>query len=503
MAQDDVLIIGAGPAGLTAAYELLEHTSYRPIVIEADPWIGGLSRTVCHHGNRMDIGGHRFFSKSDRVTEWWLRFLPQQGAPEPDPAHTDAVMLLRQRLSRILFAGKLFDYPIGLNRTTIANLGLGRMVKIAASYAKARIHPRRPVASLEDFFINHFGEELYATFFRDYTAKVWGVPCREIPPEWGAQRVKQLSLLKIVLHALRYMLPGSRATAQVETSLIDAFLYPKLGPGQLWETAAERIVERGGQVLTGQRVVGIKTDGDRVTGVEIEEAATGVRRSMAGAYVLSSMPVRDLVAAMPAPVPAAVSAVAQGLQYRDFMTVGVLATRLRNPGAASEEAIPDNWIYVQEPERQVGRLQFFHNWSPYLVADPATAWIGMEYFCAEGDAFWSSSDETVADFAIGELAQMGMVDPADVRDSVVIRVPKAYPAYFGTYADFAIVRQYLDRFDNLFLIGRNGMHRYNNIDHSMLTAMAAMEGIANGNCTKAPLWAVNTEEAYLESKGAC
>lgn len=537
MERKTALIIGAGPAGLTAAYELLDRTDVLPIVVEATGDIGGISRTVCHRGNRMDIGGHRFFSKSDRVMQWWLNILPRQGAPArddlelgraveqattvrqrplrspmaitrpaPNPEREDRVMLARSRLSRILFLRKFFDYPITLSRRTVANLGWRRMARIGASYIHARLFLPRPVVTLEDFFIRQFGRELYETFFRDYTAKVWGRPCREIPADWGAQRVKGLSLSKAVGHALQRLTRRTPDGDQkgVETSLIESFLYPKFGPGQLWETVAAQVREQGGQLYLHTQAEKLLTAGKRVTGLKVIDTRSGERRMIAADYVLSSMPIRDLVAGFAEPPPDAVRRTATALPYRDFITVGVLARRLRLANDTTRPTlnglVPDNWIYIQEPDVRVGRLQIFNNWSPYLVADPDTVWLGMEYFCNEGDALWRQPDDAFARLAVAELAQIGVADAADVLDTVVIRVPKAYPAYFDAYADFAVVREYLDRFTNLFLIGRNGMHRYNNQDHSMLTAMVAVDNIRDGASDKADLWAVNAEEEFHESK---
>ena len=537
MTKQIALIIGAGPAGLTAAYELLAKTDITPVLFEASGEIGGISRTTEYRGNRMDIGGHRFFSKSDRVMNWWLNILPMQGAPAiddrllgrtvdvaqtvqqrrlgsptietlpaPDPELCDEVMLVRSRLSRILFLRKFFDYPVTLSRTTVANLGMLRMAKIAAGYLRARCCPIAPEVSMEDFFINRFGTELYATFFRDYTEKVWGVSCKEIPAEWGAQRVKGLSLSKTLLHAVKSLVSHAPVTAQkqVETSLIESFIYPKFGPGQLWETVARQVREQGAQLYLHTRVIGVQAEGTRVTGVEIENTATGTRAVIHGDFVISTMPVKELIAGFrPAP-PEPVQAVASGLQYRDFLTVGVLAKKLLLPNNTGQKTlnnmVPDNWIYIQEPDVRVGRLQLFNNWSPYMVADLNTAWVGMEYFCTEGDALWRQPDTDICPFAVSELAQIGVVDPADVRDTTLIRVKKAYPAYFGSYSDFPVIREFTDRFENLFLIGRNGMHRYNNMDHSMLAAMAAVESIIQGRTDKSPLWAVNAEDAYHEEQ---
>lgn len=524
------LIIGAGPAGLTAAYELLDKTEIIPIVLEASDEIGGISRTVAYKGNRLDIGGHRFFSQSDQVLAWWLKLVPLQCAPawddrllerpvaappiaapvmdtcvHADPEKDDVVMLVRNRLSRIFFMRKFFNYPVTLSRSTIANFGVIRMIKITASYLRARIFPIKPVVSLADYYTNQFGAVLYRTFFQDYTHKIWGVPCEDIPAEWGAQRVKGLSLAKILRHALKNILPAKATPEQpTETSLIESFLYPKYGPGQLWETAAAQVEQQGGEVRLHTRVVGIINEGDRITGVEVEDQRTGERITLPGDYLFSSMPIRDLITAFRTPVPAPAQRVAAGLHYRDFMTVGVLTKRLlleNQTGIKTvHNIIPDNWIYIQEADVRVGRLQLFNNWSPYMVADPDTVWVGMEYFCTEGDEMWCRDDAEFMEFAISELASIGMIDPADVLDSTIIRVRKAYPAYFGTYSELQVVRDYTDQFENLFLIGRNGMHRYNNMDHSMLTAMAAVQCVAEGTTDKERIWSVNTEDEYHERR---
>ncbi len=484
------VIVGAGPAGLTAAYELLTRTDIVPTVLEASEDIGGISKTVHYKGNRIDIGGHRFFSKSERVMRWWADVFPIEAAPEPDPKHTDKVMLRRDRLSRIFFLGKFFPYPIRLTLDVMRKLGALRAFKICLSYLMVRLRPIRPERSLEDFFINRFGRELYLTFFKGYTEKVWGAPCAEISPEWGAQRIKGLSVGRAVSHAIRQSLGGGQPA--VETSLIENFLYPKLGPGQLWEEVAARVQQRGGKVITGAEVVGVETSGRRVTAVTAKDRQTGGLQRHEADWFFSTMPVRELVAAMGEAVPQDVRDAAAGLQYRDFMTVGLLLKKLKTP-------VPDNWIYVQERGVRIGRLQVFNNWSPWLVADPeGTVWLGLEYFCTEGDGMWSMPDDEFARFAIGELASIGLIDPADVLDHKVLRVPKAYPAYIGGYDRFGVVRRYLDGLENLFLIGRNGMHRYNNMDHSMLTAMAAVENIIAGRTDKTNIWAINAEDDYHE-----
>jgi len=535
--QRVAVIVGAGPAGLTAAYELLDRTDVHPVIYEMSGDIGGISKTVDYKGNRIDLGGHRFFSKSDKVMQWWQNILPLQGAPAkddlalgrkvplaetasrrrirepqpritpaPDPEATDEVMLVRGRLSRIFFTRKLFDYPITLSATTLAKLGAWRSTKIAASYIAAQLRQIRPETTLEHFFTNRFGGELYRTFFRDYTQKVWGMPCSQISPEWGAQRVKGLSLTKAVVHALKGLVSRDSSVDQksTETSLIGQFLYPKLGPGQMWEEVARQVREAGGEILMRRRVVGITLDGERVTAVTVRNEETGATETRQADYVLSTMPIKELVAALGDGVPKEVRRVADGLCYRDFMTVGLLLRKLklradeRHPTVHG--SIADNWIYIQDGDVDVGRLQVFNNWSPYMVADENTIWLGTEYFCQEGDALWSRPNEEMAAHAVEELAKVGIIDPDDVLDAAVLRMPKAYPAYFGTYDQIDVVRRYTDSIQNLFLIGRNGMHRYNNQDHSMLSAMEAVRSIANGITSKDAIWSVNTEQEYHEEK---
>ena len=516
------IIVGAGPAGLTAALELLQRTDIQPIVLEKSACMGGISRTVNYKGNRIDIGGHRFFSKSDRVMNWWLEHLPLEAAVAPSTriayqgkarslaaragngsstvVHDDKVMLLRRRRSRIYFLRQFFDYPIQLSADTIRKLGLTRTARIGLSYARAVLRPIRKVITLEDFLINRFGRELYRTFFESYTEKVWGVPCRRISAEWGEQRIKGLSVLKTITHVLKRAVRRRSDVAQksTETSLIEQFLYPKFGPGQMWEEVARKVVAAGGTIVTDFSVSSIETANRRVVAVSGADSSGRTRR-FAGDLFISTMPVKELVGSMNGEVPAAMREISEGLVYRDFITVGLLLTglKVRDPNS---RLISDNWIYIQEPEVRAGRLQIFNNWSPYMVADPNTVWIGVEYFCDEGDELWTRPDTTMIELAIRELAAIDIIASPEVLDSVVIRMPKTYPAYFGTYPRFDQLRAWLDGIDNLFLIGRNGMHKYNNQDHSMLTAMITVDNILAGRTDKSNLWAVNTEQEYHESK---
>tara|TARA_A100001037_G_C15142457_1_gene634508 strand:- start:1154 stop:2737 length:1584 start_codon:yes stop_codon:yes gene_type:complete len=527
MTERTAIIIGAGPAGLTAAYELLERTDIRPVVIEADSIVGGIARTVEHAGNRIDLGGHRFFSKSDRVMKWWQNILPLQRAPSgdsrvkvtyqnrrrwidlppdgPDPDDDDDVMLVRSRDSRILFRGQMFDYPLSLSLTTLRKLGWTATARILASYLKAQISRHRPELSLEDFLINRFGRELYLTFFKSYTEKVWGVACSDIPAEWGAQRIKGLSLGAVLKHAVSRVRSVSQSTAQkkTETSLIEQFLYPKYGPGQMWQSVAERVVAAGGEINLNTRAVSLEHERGEVRAVSMQRADGTVEKAACD-FVFSTMPVCDLIAGIEPSAPDEIRDIADGLIYRDFITVGLLLSQVTVDGGTTgsklAQALPSNWIYIQEPHVQVGRVQIFNNWSPYMVADPDTVWIGLEYFCNEGDALWVKDDPTLAALAAQELKEIGLADPEDVLTSVVIRMPKTYPAYFGSYERFDRIRTYVDGFENLFLIGRNGMHRYNNQDHSMLAAMVAVDNISSGRMAKEAVWEVNTESDFHEER---
>jgi len=514
------IIMGAGPAGLTAAYELLQRTDIIPIILEQSGDIGGISKTVNYKGNRIDIGGHRFFSKSDRVMQWWMNIMPMEDTETPNNItvhyrnqsskltyektgathrNPDLIMLLRRRISRIYFLRKFFSYPIQLSLDTLRKLGPVRTAGILVSYLKASLFPIRPERSLEDFFINRFGVKLYELFFRDYTEKVWGVPCKEISAEWGAQRIKGVSVSKAIAHAIQSLkkTKGDDINQRnTETSLIERFLYPKWGPGQLWEEVARLVQERGGQILLHYEVQKIHVNGNRVASIEAINTLDGECIKVAGDYFFSTMPIQQLIAGMSHAVPAAVREVAAGLQYRDFITVGILLKKWATAGPP----LQDTWIYIQERDVKVGRLQIFNNWSPFMVKDPETIWIGMEYFCTKGDGFWAQPDDKIKGVGIYELEKMGLARQEDVLDATVLRMEKTYPAYFGTYDQFYLIQEYVDRYQNLFLVGRNGMHKYNNSDHSMLTAMVAVDNIIGGIIDKSNIWSINTEQEYHEEK---
>lgn len=501
------VIIGAGPAGLSAAYEFVKKSNIKPIVIECDSQVGGLSKTVVHNGNRLDIGGHRFFSKSKRITDFWQEILPLEKQPDslgPDPEKVDRVMLSRRRLSRIFFLRKFFNYPISPDWETLNNLGPIRLVKILISYIKIRVNPIKKEQSLEDFFVNRFGKELYLTFFKDYTEKVWGESCLKIKPEWGVQRVKGFSISGAVRHILKkaFVFKIFINQNKIETSLIDGFLYPKFGPGQMYEEIARVVENNGGEINLNQQIIGLKRNEGVITEVKIKNLLTGEVSARTADYVISSMPVKDLILALAPAVPENIAAVARGLCYRDFITVGLLLDKLKIKNKTKiktfNNLIPDNWIYIQEKDVKVGRLQIFNNWSPYLVKDKNKVWLGMEYFGNFGDVLFSKNDEDFKKFAIDELVKIDIISKEDVLDSCIIRTPKAYPAYFGAYDQFDKIKNFVDSFENLFLIGRNGAHRYNNMDHSILSGLTAADNIINNIGDKSNLWEINTEDEYHE-----
>jgi protoporphyrinogen oxidase len=522
--QKKAVIIGAGPAGLTAAYELLTRTDIIPIVLEKSSHIGGISRTTDYKGNRMDMGPHRFFSKSDRVMDWWLKMMPLEetgtkkmtisyhnktreiDTSDPAPAKDQKRMLVISRLTRIYFLRKFFAYPIQLSLDTLKTLGFIRTIKILFSFIWTRLFRRKPETSLEDFIINKFGKQLYLLFFKDYTEKVWGIAPSQISAEWGTQRIKGVSLTKAIAGAvknLRRKKSGDIGQKDTETSLIEQFLYPKYGPGSLWEETARQIQEMGGQLYLNQEVQNISVESGRISSVQTLNTATGETTSWTGDFFFSTMPVQELIAAMGSTPPADVQRIAAGLQYRDFINVGVLLKQLSAPaknGEYQKIELKDNWIYIQERDVKVGRLMIYNNWGGGMIHDRNTTWIGMEYFCNKTDAFWAEDDDAIRRFAIKELQQMDLAREEDVLDSTVQRMEKTYPAYFGTYNEFDQVKTYTDTFENLFLVGRNGMHKYNNADHSMLTAMVAVDNIVAGVTEKANIWAINTEQEYHEEK---
>lgn len=464
-----VVIIGGGPAGLTAAYEL-SKADIPAVVLEADNTVGGLARTVNYKGYLFDIGGHRFFTKWDDVNRIWREIL-------------DRKFLVRPRLSRIYYRKRFFYYPLK-PRNALLGLGPIESVRILLSYIRSRLIYYHNEQNLEQWVTNRFGRRLYEIFFKTYTEKVWGVPCTEIRAEWAAQRIKGLSLTTAVRNAL-----FKQKKPNVKT-LINSFHYPERGPGQMWETLTEKLRQSGYQVLLQRPVTRICQDGKRVTHVETR-GPQGVERFY-GTHFISSMPIRELINSLDPPAPEAIRKVANRLRYRDFLIVSLVVNR--------KDVMPDNWIYIHEPSVRVGRIQNFKNWSPAMVPDANKTCLGMEYFVFENDDLWSSSDEKLIEMAKREIAALGLARPEEIEDGAVVRMPKAYPMYDNGWArQVETIRRYLEAaLPNLQLVGRNGMHKYNNQDHSMMTALCAARNIQGAHYD---LWAINTEPEYHEEKG--
>lgn len=515
MSKKRVVIIGAGPAGLSTAYELSKSSDFEITVLELENFVGGISRTVNYKNNRMDIGGHRFFTKNERVSNVWHEIMPLQSKPAMDdiilnrkielcedgvdPETNDNVILKRHRVSRIYFIKKFFDYPISMKMKTFVNMGFVRTMRAGFGYMASVVHKRKE-NSLEDFYINRFGKPLYRLFFESYTEKLWGVHPSKLSADWGAQRVKGLSLWKTFTNAITK--PFKKKNKKVETSLIEQFEYPKFGPGQFYTLLAEHVKEKGVNVVYDAEVNKIVLDNDKATKVITKDG-----KEFDVDYLVSSMPIKDLFEAIGKENVSKESfEIATTLPYRDFITVGVLVNKLKIKNKTKiptiNNIVPDTWIYVQERDVTMGRIQIFNNWSPYMVNDPLnTVWIGLEYFCNEGDKMWTSSDKDFITMAIDELVKMGIIESKDdVLDATRQRVKKAYPAYFGSYDHFDKVRKELDKIDNLYCVGRNGQHRYNNMDHSMLTGLIAADYIKVNQVDKKALWEVNAEKEYHEEK---
>lgn len=511
------LIIGAGPAGLTAAYELLTKSKdIEVIVFEESDCFGGISKTVNYKGNRMDMGGHRFFSKIPEVNAWWDHMLPMQGYPTyddiilhrpmpvtkggPDPEKEDRVMLTRHRVSRILFDTKFYDYPISLKPETFKNFGVLTTLRVGFSYLGSMFH-KLPEDNLENFYINCFGRKLYSMFFEYYTENLWGRHPSEIDASWGAQRTKGLSIMGILKDFFGKLFKVKNR--KVNTSLIEEFKYPKLGPGQLWDVTAAEVEKLGGTIIKNAKVTKLHKNADNVlTSLTYEK--DGQEFTMEGDYFISSMPVKDLVGGMN-DVPAEPARIAKGLPYRDYMTLGVLVPKINLVNKTNIKTInnivPDCWVYVQDRNVKLGRFQIYNNWSPYMIKDlDHTVWIGLEYFVNEGDEYWNMTEEEFAKIGVSEMIKLGLIDSPDVvLDVHMEKVKKAYPAYFDTYDEMDKLVDYLSSIENLYCVGRNGQHRYNNIDHSMVTSFEAVKNILTGSKDKKNIWSVNTEQEYHET----
>lgn len=513
MSIKNVVIIGAGPSGLTAGLELIKK-GYQVTILEETDAIGGISRTIHHNDQRIDIGGHRFFSKDEHVMQWWNDILPYQGALAkddkklgreartvkggPDPEKNDEVFLIRNRVSRIYYNGKFFDYPVSFSARTFMNMGIRTSFAAGCSYLASCVK-KLPEDSLENFYINRFGKKLYTMFFKGYTTKVWGRSPSEISADWGAQRIKGVSVAALIKNVLQKIVPVK--SNKIETSLIEEFYYPKYGPGQLWETVAKRFIEAGGKLIFNKTVIEFDRDDKRIIAVKCSDGSVFDCDT-----VFSSMPLNQLVSAL-GNIPEIIARIATGLPYRDFVTVGLLVDRLKLKNETSiptlGNIVPDCWIYVQDTGVLLGRIQIFNNWSPYMLKDPEhSVWIGLEYFCQENDDFWNMSEKDTIKLAVKELRKIGVLGKdAKILDFCRAKIKKAYPAYFDTYSEIDTLVEYLNGFDNLYCIGRNGQHRYNNMDHSMVTAFTAVQCL-EGKADKTSIWKVNTEQEYHEEKKA-
>lgn len=515
MKKKKVIILGAGPAGLTAAYELLKKSKdYDVVLIEKDSMVGGISKTCTTEYGKMDLGGHRFFTKQERVLDFWNEILSPQGYPAKDevllgkenkflvpngldPEVEDKVFLKRNRVSRIYYHKKFFSYPITINLKTMQKMGFLTTLVAGCSYFKAQLKKRKE-DSLENFYINHFGKKLYEMFFASYTEKIWGRSPKEISASWGKQRVKGVSVFALIKNSFRKVF---HLKGEVETSLIESFYYPKYGPGQMWEEVKNKIVEYGGVFYLSSEVVEVHTLKNKITSVVIEKG--GKKEELKGDVFFSSLPIKDLLEMIPRP-PKKVLEIAKNLPYRNFVTVGVLVKKLKLKNETSIQTIrnqiPDCWVYIQDSNVEVGRMQIFNNWSPYMVKDNEnTLFIGLEYFCNEDDRWNRTSDEWKT-LAKEELVKMDFVEEEDILACHVEKVEKAYPAYFDSYEHIEEVISYLNKYDNLYCVGRNGQHRYNNMDHSMMTSLLAVDSLLEGKKMKEDIWNVNTESTYHEGE---
>lgn len=478
-----VVIIGAGPAGLTAAYTFLKQSKkYEIIVLEEESLVGGISKTINYNGNRMDLGGHRFFTKDDEIMDIWKSILPIKDEKE------EKTLLYRPRISRIYYNKKFFDYPVNLSFKTIRNLGFKDTMISGFSYIKSSFH-KLPEENLENFYINRFGKKLYKIFFKDYTYKLWGIEPSKIDSSWGSQRVKGISIKEVLKDYFKRLFKIKDKNKQI--SLIDKFYYPKLGPGMMYEEMANEVKKLGGVIKLNSKVIKINKKNNRINSVVYKE--DGKEKTLTCDYLISSMPIKDLLFNMN-DVKKEVLDISNNLVYRDFITIGLVINKMKVD-------VKDTWIYVQSNKQKMGRIQVFNNWSKYLLRDENTISLGLEYFCNEDDEFWNMENDKLKEFAYNELITMDLIDKdTKIIDYHIERVKKAYPAYFGVYNKFDIVKNYLNNINNLYCIGRNGMHRYNNMDHSMKSAIVCANNIMNNIKDKDSIWNVNTDKEYHEVK---
>ena len=510
-----IVIIGAGPAGLSCAYKLLtDNKDLEVIILEKDSQVGGISKTIKYKGNRIDIGGHRFFTKNNEVKKFWLKILPLQGHKSyddaileidkplkkggPDPEKEDKVMLIRNRVSRIYYKKKFFDYPVNLNLKTLKNMGIITSMKCGFSYLRS-LFVKLEENNLENFYINSFGKKLYSMFFKGYTTKVWGREPKEIDSSWGSQRAKGISIRKVIsdyIHRLFKLKDKNKAK-----SLIEEFLYPKYGPGELYECVAEEIEQMGGKIILNSNVIKINNDSNKIKSISYMN--NNKKIDLNCDIIISSMPMKELIDDMNG-IPKNIKMISKNLPYRDFITIGVLVDKLNiktdKRTKTIHGSIKDNWLYIQDPSVTVGRIQIFNNWSPYLVKKPKdTLWIGLEYFCNEGDSFWNKTDKELKQYAKEELIRMNFISE-NFLDCFVYRQKKAYPAYFDTYYEIDKLRKYLNNIENLYCIGRNGTHSYNNMDHSIYCGFVCADMIKKNEHNLDKLWNINVDKSYQEEE---
>ncbi|MFH2137659.1 MAG: FAD-dependent oxidoreductase [Candidatus Omnitrophota bacterium] len=470
------IIFGAGPAGLTLAHELLTKTNIQPLVFETQNIVGGLCRTIDYKGNRLDIGGHRYFTTSQKILKWWLKALPLNIPAEQ-------CLILKKRISRIVFGNAFIRYPLKINHQILKALGFRKIGKILLSYLKSQLFPRKQINSLEDLLIMRFGEELYRTFFQDYTQKVWGLPCNLISAQWAKGRIQSVSIKSILDHAIKKVFPRKALglmPGSVPPSLTEQFLYPAKGAGQLWETIAARIIEKGGKIFLGHKMIGLNNQ-ENIHSAKIMNLSTKKISVEPGDYFISSIPLGELVSAFENKVPESILSAAEKLIYRNVIIVGLILKKSKlNVSKRNVSTLPDQWIYIHNKDIAMGRLQIFNNWSEFLVKDKEHVLLGAEYFCSEESQLWEKQDDVLVKQTIRDLARLDFIDPNDFIDGVVIRQEKAYPVHGLEQGELAQLGVFINTTKNLFLIGRNGQHEYCNTDAAMLSAMEVAEKLANG-----------------------